>query len=82
MNQRYVIQGSKIFYLYDCDKEPFPEGIFESEELLEDKNRSKPKFDYIKGPFLSKGSNKFFNIYRINKFKAKISLFSLPDSVQ
>ena len=44
--------------------------------------QSKPTFDYIKGPFMSKGSNRFFNIYRISKFKLKISLFDLPDSVQ
>ena len=82
LNDKYAIQGSKMFYLYNLAEEPFPEGIYESEDLFESQYTSKPMFEYIKGPFMSKGSNRFFNIYRINKFKAKISLFDLPDSVQ
>jgi hypothetical protein len=40
MTEKYVIQGSKIFYLYDLAHESFPEGIFESENLVEqDKNK-------------------------------------------
>lgn len=35
MTEKFVIQGSKIFYLYDVSLEPFPEGIFEAENLVE-----------------------------------------------
>jgi hypothetical protein len=42
MNEKYAIQGSKIFYLYDLIGDPFPEGIFEAEDLVkEDKSKSK-----------------------------------------
>ena len=52
INRNFAIQGQKIFYLYDCAEEPFPEGIFESEDLIEPEDRSRPKFANIKGPFL------------------------------
>ena len=29
LHQRYAIQGSKVFYLYNLAEEPFPEGIYE-----------------------------------------------------
>ena len=35
LNEKYVIQGSKIFYLYDLAQEPFIEGIYEAENLIE-----------------------------------------------
>jgi hypothetical protein len=41
LTEKYIIQGSKIFYLYDMSHEPFPEGIFESEDLIKT-DRSKP----------------------------------------
>jgi hypothetical protein len=49
LNETYAIQGSKIFYLFDMSNDPFPEGIFEAEDLvMEDK--SKPVYNYNKGP--------------------------------
>lgn len=35
LNEKYIIQGSKIFYLYDLAQEPFIEGIYEAENLIE-----------------------------------------------
>ena len=31
---------------------------------------------------MSKGSNRYFNIYRESKFKAQFSIYDLPDSYQ
>ena len=36
MNDKYAIQGNKIFYLYDNAEDPFPEGIMESEDIVEE----------------------------------------------
>ena len=30
----YAIQGKRIFYLYDISEEPYPDGVFESEDLI------------------------------------------------
>lgn len=74
MNEKYAIQGSKIFYLYDLIGDPFPEGIFEAEELVEE-DKSKSKYVYSKGPFVVTGSHRFFNIYHLDKFSSKVKLF-------
>ena len=34
MNERFAVQGPKVFYLYDLIGDPFPEGIFEAEDLV------------------------------------------------
>ena len=62
MNEKYAVQGSKIFYLYDLSNEPFPEGIFEAEELIED-SKTKSKYLFSNGPITVKSSNRFFNVY-------------------
>lgn len=36
MNEKYAIQGNKIFFLYDLIGDQFPEGIFEAEDLVEE----------------------------------------------
>lgn len=62
MNSQYAAQGNKLFYLFDCSSDPFPEGIMESEDIVVEK-RGKPKSKYIKGPIPIGGSRRFFNIY-------------------
>ena len=42
MNNRYVVQGNKIFYFYDNQEEPYPEGILESEDLVVEKRGQPP----------------------------------------
>lgn len=34
VTEKYVIQGSKVFYLYNLAEDPFPEGIYESHDLI------------------------------------------------
>jgi len=74
MNDKYAVQGSKIFYLYDLSNDPFPEGIYEAEELIGD-SKSKSHYEFTQGPIHVKGSNRFFNIYQIDKFKSNIRIF-------
>lgn len=81
MNDKYAIQGSKIFYLYDVGDEPFPEGIFEAEELIEE-DRSKPKLNFSTGPISIKASNRFFNVYQQSKFISQIKIFQRPDTTR
>ena len=81
MNEKYAIQGSKIFYLYDLIGDQFPEGIFEAEDLVAE-DKSKPKPLYNKGPTLMQGSHRFFNIYQLDKFTSKIIIFQKPDQTE
>ena len=46
MNEKYAIQGNKMFYLYDNADEPFPEGVMESENIVEEK-KSGPKCKFV-----------------------------------
>ena len=41
-----------MFFLYDCNDEPFIEGILDSEDLITE-DVMKTKLEYIRGPFLS-----------------------------
>ena len=63
----YAIQGKRIFYLFDISEEPYPDGVFESEDLVQE---IKEKNTYLKGPIQMRGSTKFFNVYRTGKFGA------------
>ena len=35
VTEKYALQGSKVFYLYNLAEDPFPEGIYESQDLIE-----------------------------------------------
>lgn len=82
LTERYVIQGSKTFYLYDLAHEPFIEGIFEAENLIEQTDKSRPENHHIGGSFKLECSQKFFNIYQFNKFKSFINIQRLPDQTE
>lgn len=62
MNDKYAIQGNKIFYMYETNDDEFPEGILESEDIVVEK-RAQPKSNHLYGPFVIQGSKKVFNIY-------------------
>jgi hypothetical protein len=79
MNEKYAIQGNKIFYFYETNEEPFPEGILESEDIVVER-RGMPKSKHVYGPYPIQGSDKLFNIYQINKFKSHITIMLSPDS--
>ena len=81
MNEKYAIQGTKIFYLYDLFGDQFPEGIFEAEDLVAE-DKTKPKLIYNKGPTCMQGSHRFFNIYQHDKFTSKIRIFQKPDQTE
>lgn len=36
LEEKYSIFKSKAFYFYNSSKEPYPQGVFEAEELLEE----------------------------------------------
>jgi hypothetical protein len=69
MNEKYAIQGNKVFYLYDTSETEFPEGIMESEDI-----KPGTTSKYIKGPLAIKGSMRLFDIYQIDKFKSHITI--------
>ena len=56
LTEKYAIQGSKIFYLYDLAHDPFIEGIFEPENLIEQTDKSKSLNRHIGGSFKMSGS--------------------------
>lgn len=75
INDKYILQGNKIFYLYDIENnEPFDEGIFEAEDLLPE-DRTKPKSVLTKGPIMINNSTKFFNVYQVEKFQSILRIF-------
>lgn len=80
LDEKYSVFKSKIFYFYNNGKDPFPEGIFEAEDLIEEE-RTKAKKEYIRGPFVLRGSNRFYDVFRQNKYKSFLRIFQLPDQV-
>lgn len=74
ITDKYAIQGTKIYYLYDLSEEPYPEGIFEAEELIED-DKTQEKSNYIKGPLCIGGSMRYFDVYRKTKFVSHIRIY-------
>jgi hypothetical protein len=74
MNAKYLIQGSRIFYLNNDI--PFASGVLDMEELKES------EWSYALGPFLAKGTNEFTIVYRNIKSKDfKQIIYQLPDSL-
>jgi hypothetical protein len=56
MSDKYIIQGSKIFYLNNDI--PFASGVLDMEDLKEN------KWNYVQGPYKSKGCNEFTVVYK------------------
>ena len=81
LSDRYTIQGSKILYLYNIDNDPYPEGVFEAEDLIKE-DKSSDEVHYIDGPTRISGSNRFFDVFRTTKFKSFLRIFQLPDKTQ
>jgi hypothetical protein len=79
MNDKYALQGNKIFYLYDVSEQEFPEGIMESEEIVV-KKIGGAESKYIQGPLAIKGSMRIFDVYQVGKFKSHITICQKPDS--
>jgi hypothetical protein len=79
MNEKYVVQGNKIFYFYDNQEDPFPEGILESEDIVVEK-RGQPLSKHIQGPIAINGSFRYFNVYQVDKFKSHMTVALKPDS--
>jgi hypothetical protein len=79
MNEKFTIQGNKISYLYDNSEDPFPVGILESEDIVEEA-RGKPVSKHVAGPFSVQGSFRFFNIYQVKKFTSHVTVGLKPDS--
>ena len=70
LDQHYSILKSKIFYFYQADDNPFPEGILETEELTGEPGVDDKK-EYMRGPFKIQGSNRFYTVFRGAKTKYK-----------
>ena len=80
----YAIFKSKIFYFYDSLKEPYPDGIMDAEDLIDNQLQAenKDKSTWLRGPFKFEGSNRFYNVYRKNRFETFIKVFYLPDMTE
>ena len=76
IREKYSIYNSKIYFHYNKDMGPYPDGILESESLLNKDDSSL----YLKGSIMIKGSNQYLNMYKdkTNQF-AKFCVFQLPD---
>ena len=58
LTKDYMIRGSKLYYLYK--DEPYPDGIMDTEELLEEDNDEDEQIEeiqLIRGPIKFSGSN-------------------------
>lgn len=79
----YIISSNKIFYLWKDD--PYPNGIFQMENLSETEKNLLPKefqsdVKWFQGPILFVGSNQFGAVDRVRKFYAYLKVMTLPDS--
>ena len=63
VDEKYGVFKQKMCYFYDAAKEPFSEGIFEADELIEDDRRI-AKREFVKGPYTFSGSNRFYEVFR------------------
>lgn len=79
MTARYAIQGPTIFYLYDVSEQPYPEGVFEAEKVIEDAPTGTPTH-YVNGPIRMTASQRFFNVYQLDKFVSHITILQRPDT--
>ena len=65
--KKYSILKNKIYYFYQ--EHPYPEGVLEAENLLEEEDlENDNKSVHIKGPFKFRGSNRFYRVYKKNMF--------------
>ena len=78
LSEKFAVFKSKMFYFHSA--EPFPEGIFEADNLVEDELNAAKK-EFLKGPYKIGGSSQFFCVYQQNKFRSFMRLFQSPDSV-
>lgn len=81
ISEKYAIQSSKIFYLYDMSVGRYARGILEYDDLIQEK-RGDAKSHVIRSSLRMNGSSKFVNFYRMNKTKSFLKIFQMPDSVQ
>ena len=72
MREKYSIFNSKIFYHYDIDQGPQPDGILEAESLFQDKN----EYLFQNGSIMIGGTSQFINFYKDqNNCFAKMCIF-------
>lgn len=81
VSEKYGVFKQKMFYFYDATDEPFPEGILEADELM-DEDRTQAARKQFRGPFTFSGSNRFYEVFRQSKFKSFMRIYTLPDMVQ
>ena len=55
LRERYTLFRSKIYFFYNTEVGPWPEGMLEPEQLLE--NMEENKMLPVKGPIPIRGSN-------------------------
>ena len=60
IREKYSIYNSKIYFHYNKDMGPYPDGILESESLLNKDDSSL----YLKGSIMIRGSNQYLNLYK------------------
>ena len=57
----------------------------DAEDLIEKQIETHDKViknTWMRGPFKFEGSNRFYNVYRKNKFETFMRIFYLPDSTE
>ena len=83
IRERYLLYQSKIFYLFNIQVGPYPDGIFESEDLVTDKKKYEEEELYVEGPKQIQGSSRFFNVYTTRDGSSVcIKIFIMPDRTQ
>lgn len=73
LRNRYSVFKSKIFYFYDADGNPYPQGILETEDLWKG-IENYPNSHYLEGPVRFQGSNRFFITYRGGNYDASFKV--------
>jgi hypothetical protein len=63
IDEKYIIFRDQIIYFYNKERQPFADGILESEKLKTD-GISRVTFE--KGPLRIEGSNNFYQIFTKN----------------
>jgi hypothetical protein len=78
LREKYSVYQSKLFYFYELDKNEFPQGILEAENLIE----SDSGFEFQSGPYQFSGSYRFYEIYKGHGFTSFARIHLLPDKTQ
>jgi hypothetical protein len=80
MNEKYIISKNKICFLQNIAQERFPEGIFESDDIVKQEKGQENQVTCYRGPIRISGCNRYFNVYHTCDHQYSMKILRYPDS--